>query len=37
MKKLLAARDDKALEKLFAEAREARDEWLSKTWAGRRP
>jgi prephenate dehydrogenase len=37
MKKLLAARDEKALEKLFAEAREARDEWLSKTWAGRRP
>jgi prephenate dehydrogenase len=37
MKKLLAARDEKALEKLFAEARSARDDWLSKTWAGRRP
>jgi len=37
MKKLLAAGDAAALEKLFAEARDARDDWLSKTWAGRRP
>jgi prephenate dehydrogenase len=36
MKKLLAARDAKALEQIFADARDARDDWLSKTWAGRR-
>ena len=37
MKKLLAARDAPALEKLFDEARDARENWLQKTWAGRKP
>jgi len=37
MKKLLVRRDAKALEKLFDEARDARDNWLQKTWAGRKP
>jgi len=37
VKKLLSRGDAKALEKLFAEARDARDGWLQKTWAGRRP
>jgi prephenate dehydrogenase len=37
MKKLLAKRDGKALEKLFDEARDARESWLQKTWAGRKP
>jgi prephenate dehydrogenase len=37
MKKLLIRRDAKALEKLFDEARDARDNWLQKTWAGRKP
>jgi prephenate dehydrogenase len=37
MKKLLVKRDGKALEKLFDEARDARDAWLQKTWAGRKP
>jgi prephenate dehydrogenase len=37
MKKLLARRDGKALEKLFDEARDAREGWMQKTWAGRRP
>ncbi len=37
VKKLLSRGDAKALEKLFSEAREARDGWLQKTWAGRRP
>ena len=37
MKKLLARRDGKALEKLFDEARDAREAWLQKTWAGRKP
>jgi len=37
VKKLLARRDAKALEKLFDEARDARDNWLQKTWAGRKP
>ena len=37
MKKLLARRDGKALEKLFDEARDARESWLQKTWAGRKP
>jgi prephenate dehydrogenase len=37
MKKLLARRDAKALEKLFDEARDAREGWLQKTWAGRKP
>jgi prephenate dehydrogenase len=37
MKKLLAAQDAKALEQIFKDARDARDDWLSKTWAGRRP
>jgi prephenate dehydrogenase len=37
MKKLLVKRDGKALEKLFDEARDAREAWLQKTWAGRKP
>jgi prephenate dehydrogenase len=37
MKKLLAKGDGKALEKLFDEARDARESWLQKTWAGRKP
>jgi prephenate dehydrogenase len=37
MKKLLARRDARALEKLFDEARDAREGWLQKTWAGRKP
>jgi prephenate dehydrogenase len=37
MKKLLQRRDGKALEKLFDEARDAREAWLQKTWAGRKP
>jgi prephenate dehydrogenase len=37
MKKLLTRRDGKALEKLFDEARDAREGWLQKTWAGRKP
>jgi prephenate dehydrogenase len=37
MKKLLVKRDGKALEKLFDEARDARESWLQKTWAGRKP
>jgi len=37
MKKLLAAKDAAALEQMFKDARDARDDWLSKTWAGRRP
>ena len=37
LKKLLAAKDAEALEQIFKDAREARDDWLSKTWAGRRP
>jgi hypothetical protein len=37
MKKLLAAKDAKALEQMFKDARDSRDDWLSKTWAGRRP
>jgi prephenate dehydrogenase len=37
VKKLLSRADGKALEKLFSEARDARDGWLQKTWAGRRP
>src|SRR6185369_13990485 len=35
VKKLLSRGDAKALEKLFSEARDARDGWLQKTWAGR--
>ena len=37
MKKLLSRGDGKALEKLFDEARDARENWLQKTWAGRKP
>jgi prephenate dehydrogenase len=37
LKKLLESGDAAALEKVFAEARSAREDWLSKTWAGRRP
>jgi prephenate dehydrogenase len=37
VKKLLSRGDAKALEKLFNEARDARDGWLQKTWAGRKP
>jgi prephenate dehydrogenase len=37
VKKLLARRDARALEKLFDEARDARESWLQKTWAGRKP
>jgi prephenate dehydrogenase len=37
VKKLLSRGDARALEKLFSEARDARDNWLQKTWAGRRP
>ncbi|HEY2336257.1 MAG TPA: prephenate dehydrogenase/arogenate dehydrogenase family protein [Burkholderiales bacterium] len=37
VKKLLSRGDGKALEKLFSDARDARDGWLQKTWAGRRP
>jgi prephenate dehydrogenase len=37
VKKLLSRGDAKALEKLFSEARDARDGWLQKTYAGRRP
>jgi prephenate dehydrogenase len=37
MKKLLTEKDAKALEQMFKDARDARDGWLSKTWAGRRP
>jgi prephenate dehydrogenase len=37
VKKLLSRGDAEALEKLFNEAREARDGWLQKTWAGRKP
>jgi prephenate dehydrogenase len=37
MKKLLAKRDAPALEKLFDEARDARENWLRNTWAGRKP
>ena len=37
MKKLLLKRNGKALEKLFDEARDAREAWLQKTWAGRKP
>jgi prephenate dehydrogenase len=37
VKKMLARRDAKGLEKLFDEARDARESWLQKTWAGRKP
>jgi len=37
VKRLLARRDARALEKLFDEARDARESWLQKTWAGRKP
>jgi prephenate dehydrogenase len=37
VKKLLSRGDAEALEKLFNEARDARDGWLQKTWAGRKP
>jgi prephenate dehydrogenase len=37
VKKLLEGGKADALEKLFAEARHAREDWLSKTWSGRRP
>ena len=37
VKKLLARRDARALEKLFDEARDARENWLRNTWAGRKP
>ena len=37
VKKLLESRDAAALEKLFSEAREARDDWLQRTWSGRKP
>jgi prephenate dehydrogenase len=36
VKKLLEKRDGAALEKLFTQAREAREEWLKSTWSGRR-
>jgi prephenate dehydrogenase len=36
VKKLLERRDAAALEKLFTQAREAREEWLKSTWSGRR-
>ena len=37
VKKLVTRRDGRALEKLFDEARDARENWLQKTWAGRKP
>jgi prephenate dehydrogenase len=37
VKKLLESRDAAALEKLFTEARGARDDWLQRTWSGRKP
>jgi prephenate dehydrogenase len=37
VKKLLESGDAAALEKLFAEARVARDDWLQRTWSGRKP
>ncbi len=36
VKKLLEGRDAAALEELFREAREAREEWLKNTWSGRK-
>jgi prephenate dehydrogenase len=36
VKKLLERRDGAALQKLFSQAREAREEWLKSTWSGRR-
>jgi prephenate dehydrogenase len=37
LKKLLEGGDAAALQKLFAEARSARDDWLQRTWSGRNP
>jgi prephenate dehydrogenase len=37
VKKLLESRDAAALVKLFTEARAARDDWLQRTWSGRKP
>jgi prephenate dehydrogenase len=37
MKKLLESKDAAALVRLFTEARAARDDWLQRTWSGRKP
>jgi prephenate dehydrogenase len=37
IKKLLQSGDGEALEKLFTEARTARNEWMNGTWSGRKP
>ena len=37
VKKLLERKDAAALVKLFTEARAARDDWLQRTWSGRKP
>jgi prephenate dehydrogenase len=37
LKKLLESGDAATLQKLFAEARSARDDWLQRTWSGRKP